>query len=254
MSKIVFISGATSGIGKACAMKFAESGYSLIITGRREERLIKLSKEIQEKYNVKVKTLVFDVRELNAVNDAIDSIINTEWANIDVLVNNAGLSLGLNNIDEGLIDDWDIMLDTNVKGLLYVSKRIMPLMVERKRGHIINIGSIAGKEVYPKGNVYCASKHAVDAISKGMRMDLLQHGIKVTQICPGAAETEFSIVRFKGNKEAADKVYEGYKPLSGYDIAEVVVYAAQLPKHVNINDLVLVATAQASSTLINRDI
>jgi 3-hydroxy acid dehydrogenase / malonic semialdehyde reductase len=254
MSKIVFISGATSGIGKACAIKFAESGYSLIITGRREERLIKLSKEIQEKYNVKVKTLVFDVRELNAVNDAIDSIINTEWANIDVLVNNAGLSLGLNNIDEGLIDDWDIMLDTNVKGLLYVSKRIMPLMVERKRGHIINIGSIAGKEVYPKGNVYCASKHAVDAISKGMRMDLLQHGIKVTQICPGAAETEFSIVRFKGNKEAADKVYEGYKPLSGYDIAEVVVYAAQLPKHVNINDLVLVATAQASSTLINRDI
>jgi 3-hydroxy acid dehydrogenase / malonic semialdehyde reductase len=254
MSKIVFISGATSGIGKACAIKFAESGYSLIITGRREERLIKLSKEIQEKYNVKVKTLVFDVRELNAVNDAIDSIINTEWANIDVLVNNAGLSLGLNNIDEGLIDDWDIMLDTNVKGLLYVSKRIMPLMVERKRGHIINIGSIAGKEVYPKGNVYCASKHAVDAISKGMRMDLLQHGIKVTQICPGAAETEFSIVRFKGNKEAADKVYEGYKPLSGYDIAEVVVYAAQLPKYVNINDLVLVATAQASSTLINRDI
>ncbi|MBS4012748.1 MAG: SDR family NAD(P)-dependent oxidoreductase [Bacteroidetes bacterium] len=254
MSKIVFITGATSGIGEACAHKFAEAGYSIIINGRRKERLSNLESQLKNQYNIKVKSLTFDVRDNNEVCDAIDTIIGTEWENIDILLNNAGLSLGLNPINEGLLEDWDNMIDTNVKGLLYVSKKIMPLMVERKKGHIINIGSIAGKEVYLKGNVYCASKHAVDAISKAMRVDLLQHGIKVTQICPGAAETEFSIVRFKGNKEAADKVYEGFKPLTGEDIASIVLFASQLPPHVNINDLLVVPAAQAAASIINKDI
>ncbi len=254
MSKIVFITGATSGIGEACAHKFAAAGYSVIINGRRKERLANLENQLKSQYNIKVKSLTFDVRDNNEVCNAIDSIIGTEWENIDILINNAGLSLGLSPINEGLLEDWDNMIDTNVKGLLYVSKKIMPLMVERKTGHIINIGSIAGKEVYLKGNVYCASKHAVDAISKSMRMDLLQHGIKVTQICPGAAETEFSIVRYKGNKEAADKVYDGFKPLIGEDIANIILFVSQLPAHVNINDLLVVPTAQATASLINKEI
>ncbi|MFO8067421.1 MAG: SDR family NAD(P)-dependent oxidoreductase [Bacteroidales bacterium] len=247
MSKIVFISGATSGIGKACALKFAKIGYSLIINGRREDRLNKLKDDLVKDYNIKVKILAFDVRKQDDVISAINGL-EGEWKNIDILVNNAGLSLGLHTIDSGITEDWDTMIDTNVKGLLYVSKEIMPLMIKRNKGHIINIGSIAGREVYPKGNVYCASKHAVAAITEGMRMDLLPHGIKVSQVSPGAAETEFSIVRFKGDKEAAKKVYEGFKPLSGDDIAEIVVFTATLPEHVNINDVLVMPKAQASAT------
>ncbi|MFW5793044.1 MAG: SDR family NAD(P)-dependent oxidoreductase [Bacteroidota bacterium] len=253
MAKIVFISGATSGIGEACALKFAESGYSLIINGRREERLNKLAESLTATYNVKVKTLAFDVRNKDEVSKSIDSL-GKDWKKIDILVNNAGLSLGLNTIDEGLIEDWENMIDTNVKGLLYVSKKIIPLMIENKSGQIINIGSIAGREVYPKGNVYCASKHAVDAITKGMRIDLLPHGIKVSQISPGAAETEFSLVRFKGDQQAADKVYEGFTPLSGKDIAEIVVFTAGLPDHVCINDLLVMPKAQATASQIQKKI
>jgi NADP-dependent 3-hydroxy acid dehydrogenase YdfG len=249
--KIVLITGATSGFGEATAKLFAKNGHSLIITGRRKERLEKLSKELVADYNVEVLSLCFDVQNSVEVEIAISSLPE-KWKNIDVLVNNAGLASGYGTIQDGNIDDWDKMINTNVKGLLYVTKNITPLMIKRQKGHIINIGSTAGKEVYLNGGVYCASKHAVDAISKGLRIDLLEHGIKVTQICPGAAETEFSEVRFHGDKEKAKNVYKGYQPMSAEDIAELIFYSATLPAHLCINDLVVTSLAQANSFYINR--
>ena len=246
MNKTVFITGASSGFGKATADVFASNGYNLIINGRRADRLEAIKTELENKYGVEVLPLIFDVSKRNEVFEVIGKL-PAKWQAIDVLVNNAGLALGRDYFDEANLDDWDIMLDTNVKGLLYVSKAALPFMTARNKGHVINIGSTAGKEVYEKGNVYCASKHAVDAISKAMRMDLLQHRIKVTSIHPGAAETEFSMVRFKGDETTAKKVYEGYKALSAKDVADVVYYVTDLPDHVCINDLVITCLAQANS-------
>ncbi len=244
---IAYITGATSGFGKAIARKLAQLKYDLVITGRRKERLEELAATLQQEYQIKVLVSQYDVRDYEAVKQAIENLPE-EWKNIDVLVNNAGLALGLGGIQNGDIEDWNRMIDTNVKGLLNVSHFIMPLMVAKKSGYIINIGSVAGKEVYPNGNVYCCTKHAVDAISKAMRVDMLPYGIKVSQICPGAADTEFSLVRFKGDKNAADNVYKGYKPLYAEDIADVVEYLVSMPKHVCINDLVITCTSQANST------
>lgn len=249
MPKTIFITGATSGFGKAAARLFAENNHNLIVTGRRKDRLDSLVEEFQIYKNISVVPLCFDVRERDAVVAAIDGLPNKQ---IDVLINNAGLASGLNKIQDGSIDDWEKMIDTNIKGLLYVSKAIMPLMIKNKKGHIINIGSTAGKEVYENGNVYCASKHAVDAISKSMRIDLLGHGIKVTQICPGAAETEFSEVRFHGDKERAKNAYKGYLPMSAEDIASIIYYTTTLPDNLCINDLVVTSLAQASSHYIHR--
>ncbi|NCA77295.1 MAG: SDR family NAD(P)-dependent oxidoreductase [Alphaproteobacteria bacterium] len=251
MTKIVLITGATSGLGAAIARKFAENGNQLILTGRREDRLDSITRELIKTYHVEILPLVFDVRKLKEVQDALE-ILPENWRNIDVLINNAGLAVGLNPIHEGVIDDWERMIDTNVKGLLYMSRVFVPLMVARKKGHIINIGSIAGKEVYPNGNVYCGSKFAVDAISKAMRIDLLPHNIKVTQVAPGALYTEFSLVRFKGDEARAEAVYNGFRPLIASDVADVVYYVTTLPEHVNINDLVIMPTAQASSMHFNR--
>jgi NADP-dependent 3-hydroxy acid dehydrogenase YdfG len=246
MKKTILITGATAGFGRAIARKFAENGHNLIITGRRKILLDELAKDLILTHQVEVLPLCFDVRKLSEVENAITSL-KDKWRSIDVLVNNAGLAVGLNPIHEGVIDDWERMIDTNVKGLLYMIRMVSPLMVARKRGHIINIGSLAGKEVYPMGNVYCGSKFAVDAITKGARIDLVSHHIKVTQIAPGAADTEFSTVRFKGDKTRADAVYNGFKPLSAEDVADVVYYVTTLPDHVNVNDLVLMPTAQASA-------
>lgn len=251
MAKIIFITGATSGFGKATALKFAENGDHIIITGRRKDRLEALKSEIETRFGVPVIALNFDVRNENEVVSAVESLPEN-WKKVDVLVNNAGLASGLDPIQEGDSEDWNKMIDTNVKGLLYVSKAIIPLMLSQKSGHIVNIGSTAGKEVYPNGNVYCASKHAVDAITKGMRIDLLKEGIKVTQIAPGAADTEFSTVRFHGDKERADNAYNGYQPMVAEDIAELIYYATNLPKHLCINDLVVTSLAQANSYLIHR--
>ncbi len=249
MNKTVFITGATSGIGKSCAFKFAQNNYNLCITGRREERLKQLKSQLEKDYNVKVTILVFDVRERMTVKNTIDKIKDQT---IDVLINNAGLAVGMDQIQDGSIDDWDQMIDTNVKGLLYVTRSISPMMVEQKSGHIINIGSIAGKEVYPKGNVYCASKHAVNALTKAMRVDLLEHGIRVSQIAPGAVKTEFSMVRFKDDLQTADSVYKGFKPLRPEDIADIAFYITTLPPHVNVNDILVMPTAQASATQLIR--
>lgn len=246
MNKIALITGATAGIGKAVAIKLAENGFDVIITGRRALRLIELEKEIISKYNVKALALNFDIRKKEEVFNAIDNLPK-EWTDIKILVNNAGLALGMGTLDKGNIDDWEQMIDTNIKGLLYISKKISPGMIEKREGHIINIGSIAGREVYPSGNVYCLTKHAVDAITKAMRLDFVEYGIKVTQIAPGMANTEFSQVRYKGDKEKANKVYEGFTPLYAEDIAEAVLFAVTRPKHVNINDMLIMATAQASA-------
>ncbi len=242
---IAYITGATSGFGLSIARRLAKEGYNLIITGRRKERLSDLEKELKAK-GVDVRVSNYDVRDADAVKNAIDALPE-QWKEIDVLVNNAGLAAGLGTIQEGSFDDWNRMIDTNVKGLLYVSRLIAPLMIERRCGHIINIGSVAGKDVYPNGNVYCATKHAVDAISKAMRIDMLPYGIKVSQICPGAAETEFSLVRFHGDKEKADNVYKGYQPLSGDDIADIVAYLVAMPQHVCINDLTVTCLSQANA-------
>ena len=247
MDKTVLITGATAGFGEAAAKIFAKNGYRLILTGRRKERLEKLEKE----FGSKVLTLCFDVRNKEDVAQAFSSLPK-EWKTIDVLVNNAGLASGLDKIQDGCIEDWDKMVDTNVKGLLYVSNAIIPLMKAQGFGHIINIGSTAGKEVYEKGNVYCASKHAVDAISKGMRIDLLEYGIKVSQICPGAAETEFSEVRFHQDKEKAKAAYNGYTPMTAEGVAEIIYYVTTLPPNLCINDLVVTSLAQANSFYINR--
>jgi len=251
MDKIVLITGATSGFGKATAKLFAKKGNHLIITGRRADRLEKLTNKLIDKYNVRVLPLCFDVRDQKATLEAINTLPE-KWKEIDVLINNAGLASGLSKIQDGDFDDWNKMIDTNIKGLLHVSKAVMPLMISRKKGHIINIGSTAGKEVYLNGNVYCATKHAVDAISKSMRIDLLEHGIKVTQICPGAAETEFSEVRFHGDKVKAKEVYKGYQPMSAADVAEVIFYTTTLPEHLCINDVVLTSLAQANSFYFNK--
>ncbi len=247
--KVALITGATSGIGKATAILFAVEGIHLILCGRRKERLHALQTELGKQTNVT--TLNFDVRDKDAVFEAIESL-PSEFADIDILINNAGNAHGLDPIDEGNTDDWDAMLDINVKGLLYVSKAVIPRMIERKSGHIINIGSTAGKEVYPKGNVYCASKHAVDALTIGMRMDLNPYGIKVGAVNPGAVETEFSNVRFKGNDEKADSVYDGFEPLVAEDIAEALFFVVTRPLHVNIADLIITPTAQASASIWNK--
>jgi 3-hydroxy acid dehydrogenase / malonic semialdehyde reductase len=246
MNKIALITGATSGFGKACAYKFAANNYDVIITGRRKEKLDELKIDLEKKSGVKILSLIFDVQNREEVFSAIENIPG-DWQKIDVLINNAGLALGRDFFEDADIDDWETMLDTNVKGLLYVSKAVLPFMIKNKKGHIINMGSVAAKVAYEKGNVYCASKAAVETISETMRIDLLRHGIKVTAIHPGAAETEFSDVRFKGNKELAKKVYEGYEPLHAEDIAGTIFYCATLPPHVCINDLVITCTAQADS-------
>ncbi|MBQ4421052.1 MAG: SDR family NAD(P)-dependent oxidoreductase [Bacteroidales bacterium] len=251
MKRIALITGATSGIGKATAEKFAQNNIDLIITGRRNERLVSFAKELIEKYNIKVKALNFDVRDNEQVEKYLNSL-EPEWREIDILVNNAGLAAGKDAIQEALLSDWEQMIDTDVKGLLYVSRVVLPWMCKRMKGHVINICSIAGKEVYAGGSVYCAVKHAVDAISKGMRIDCLPYNIKVTNICPGAVETEFSMVRFKGDKEKNDATYRGFTPLTGEDIADTITYCALLPEHVNINDLVIMPTAQANSGLFFR--
>ena len=242
----IFITGATSGIGKSAAYRFASNGYRLVITGRRRAKLEELKQILETKYQVEVYILNFDVRNLADVNTAIESL-PTEWKKIDILLNNAGLASGLGTIQDGDIDDWERMIDTNVKGLLYVTRAFAPSMIKQGSGHIINIGSIAGKEVYANGNVYCATKHAVDALTKAMRIDMLAHGIKVTQIAPGAAETEFSLVRFHGDAQKASSVYDGFTPLSPDDIADAIWYVASLPPHVNINDMVIMPTAQAAT-------
>ncbi len=243
MKKTILVTGATAGFGKATAIRFAKEGYNVIITGRRKERLDDLEKDLRD-LGAEVLSLNFDVRKRYEVEDTIADLPE-KWRDIDILVNNAGLAVGLEHIDIGNIDDWDRMIDTNVKGLLYVTRAVAPLMTARKKGHIFNISSIAGKEVYENGSVYCASKHAVDALSRAMRIDLLKHNIKVTNIAPGMAETEFSLVRFKGDKERAANVYKGIDALKGDDIAEVIYYCATLPEHVCINDLVITPTAQA---------
>jgi 3-hydroxy acid dehydrogenase / malonic semialdehyde reductase len=252
MNNYILITGATSGFGKACAEIYAKNNWNLILTGRREERLISLSKELHEKYNIEVITLVFDIRNEEEVIKATSSIPLKIQEKVEVLVNNAGLAVGRGSIENGITDDWERMIDTNLKGLLYISKQVIPWLKAKKSGHIINIASIAGKEVYPGGNVYCASKHAVDSLSKAMRIDLVDYSIKVTNIAPGAAETEFSLVRFKGDQEIANSIYEGYKALEAVDIAETIYFVTSRPKHVTINDLTIMPTAQASASIFNK--
>jgi NADP-dependent 3-hydroxy acid dehydrogenase YdfG len=251
MSKTILITGATSGFGKAIAETFAAAKWNCIITGRRREKLLAFADVLQKDFGVEVLPLVFDVQNRTAVFEVIASI-PSEWQNIDVLVNNAGLALGRDSFDLADIDDWDTMINTNVKGLLYVSKAIMPLMIANKKGHIINIGSTAAKDMYQFGNVYCGTKAAVDAISHTMRIDLLPHQIKVTAIHPGAAETEFSLVRFKGDESKAKQTYNGFKALSAKDVADTVYYCGTLPEHVCINDLVITCTAQADGIYIHK--
>jgi 3-hydroxy acid dehydrogenase/malonic semialdehyde reductase len=268
MNRTIFITGATSGFGEACARKFAAAGDHLILTGRRKDRLDALKNELEGRIPaaaptatattptaaapaaaapaIRVHSLVFDVQDRTAVDAAVASLPEA-WRKVDILINNAGLALGRDFFDEASMEDWETMIDTNVKGLLYVSKAVLPLMIPTGNGHVINLGSVAGKEVYEKGNVYCGSKFAVDAISKSMRIDLLRHGIKVTAIHPGAAETEFSKVRFKGDESQAKKIYDGYTPLHAEDVADAIFYCASLPPHVCINDLVITCKAQADA-------
>lgn len=252
MSKIALITGATAGIGEASARLFAQQKYNLILVARRTERLDSLAEELSKGFGIDVKTLVIDVRQKEAVQKLEN--LPEEWKKVDVLINNAGLSRGLDPINAGDTDDWDVMIDTNVKGLLYVTKIVSNWMIKYRSGHIINIGSIAGKETYINGNVYCATKYAVDSLNQAMRIDLLPHKIKVTGIHPGAVETEFSEVRFKGDKERAKKVYDGFEPLHAQDIAETIWFAVSRPAHVNINDMIVLAAAQANTTHLLREI
>ena len=249
--KTALITGATSGIGKAIALRLARENYALILTGRRNDRLEELKREIERDCETKAHTLCFDVSVYAQVEKAINTLPD-EWQTIDVLVNNAGLAAGLDPIHTGSLSDWEQMIDTNIKGLLYVTRVVSPGMVVRKSGHIINIGSISGKKVYPNGAVYCATKHAVKALNEGMRMDFLPYGIRVTEICPGAVDTEFSLVRFKGDQQRADKVYQGFTPLIANDIAEAVYYAVSQPPHITIQDVLIMPTAQADVTMIHR--
>lgn len=253
MNKIVLITGATSGIGEACAKKFAAAGYNLIVTGRRMDRLQILKTTIETDFQVNVLVLQFDVQDRKAVENTFANL-PLEWQQIDILINNAGLAAGRDSFENADMNDWETMLNTNVHGLLYVSKAVVPLMIAEKKGHIINMGSIAGKEVYEKGNVYCASKFAVDAINKAMRIDLLKYNIKVTGIHPGAVETEFALVRFKGDENKAAATYEGIVPLKPEDIADTIFYCAQLPSHVCINDLVITCTQQASASYFHKNL
>lgn len=251
-TKTALITGATSGFGEAIAIQYARNGMRLIITGRRQTRLDKLAQLLKNEFNTEVLPLCFDVRNREEVENSLGNLPE-EWQPIDILVNNAGLASGLDTIDQGDPDDWDKMIDTNVKGLLYVTHTALPYLKKAPHSHIINIGSTAGKEVYLKGNVYCASKHAVDALTKAMRIDLLPHGIKVTGICPGAAETEFSLVRFKGDADKAKAAYSGYQPMTAEDIASIAYYVTTLPHHLCINDLVVTSLAQANSFYIHRE-
>lgn len=252
MSKIALITGATAGIGAACAQLLAAQKYDLILAARRTERLDALSNQLINEFGIRVITLAMDVRKKEDVQKL--ETLSDDWKKVDVLINNAGLSQGLDPINSGSTDDWDVMIDTNVKGLLYVTKVVSTWMVNNaKGGHIVNLGSIAGKETYQNGNVYCATKHAVDSLNKAMRIDLLPHKIKVTGIHPGAVETEFSEVRFKGDKERAKKVYEGFEPLHAQDIAETIWFAISRPAHVNINDMIVMPTAQASTSHLLRE-
>jgi NADP-dependent 3-hydroxy acid dehydrogenase YdfG len=246
MNKLILITGATSGFGKAIAETFAAAKWNCIITGRRKDRLEALADTMRIHHGIEVLPLAFDVQNRQEVFDALSNLPEA-WQSVDVLVNNAGLALGRDSFENADLNDWETMIDTNVKGLLYVTKAMLPYMTDRKKGHIINLGSTAAKEVYKEGNAYCASKHAVDAISRAMRVDLLPHKIKVTAIHPGAAETEFSMVRFKGDETKAKQVYEGFEPLRAQDIADIVYYTATLPNHVCINDLVVTCLAQANS-------
>lgn len=249
--KYILITGATAGFGEATARLFAANNWNLILTGRRSERLAQLKSELAH-FPIKIETLCFDVRDERQVNEAIASLSDTVKEHIHVLVNNAGLAVGRSPIADGVTDDWNRMIDTNIKGLLYVTKAVVPILQKNGSGHIVNLGSIAGKEVYAGGNVYCATKHAVDALSRSMRIDLVNDGIKVTNIAPGAAETEFSLVRFKGDEATAKSVYDGFDPLQAEDIADAIYYVCTRPKHVTINDLVIMPTAQASATVFNK--
>lgn len=250
--KTILITGATSGIGKACATLFAKENYQLILTGRRLDRLEKIKENLEKENQVKVHLLCFDVQDKNATEKAMNSLPES-FKNIDVLLNNAGLALGKETIDKSDMQDWETMIDTNVKGLLYVTRAVVPIMKANQSGHIINISSIAAKEVYPNGNVYCASKHAVDALTKAMQIDLLQHKIKVTSVAPGMVDTEFSTVRHKGDKQVADATYNGFTPLFANDIAEVVYFVASRPAHVNINDILVMPSAQATATIVRKE-
>lgn len=247
--KTVLITGATSGIGRETARIFAKNNYKVILCGRREDRLIALQNELSQQ--TEVHTLLFDVRDKKSVFEAVASLPQ-DFSEIDILINNAGNAHGLDPIQNGDTDDWDAMIDINIKGLLYVSKAVIPGMIDRRKGHVINIGSIAGKEMYPNGNVYSATKHAVDALNKGMQMDLNPFGIRVGAVHPGMVETEFSEVRFKGDAERAANVYKGFEPLKPEDIADVILFVVSRPYHVNISDLIVMPTAQASATLVNR--
>jgi len=251
MLKTILITGATSGFGEASAHLFAENGWNIIITGRRKERLDKLEAVLKSTYKVEVLSLCFDVRNLTEVQAAVNSL-SVEWKNIDVLLNNAGLAAGRGPIQEGVYEDWEQMIDTNVKGLLYMTREVSPLMIARKKGHIINVASLAGWEAYGGGNVYCGTKHAVRAITRSARIDLLPHNIKVSVISPGAAETEFSLVRFKGDEQKANAVYEGYQPLKAEDVANSIYFMATQPAHVNIEEIFILPTAQATATITQK--
>jgi len=252
MSRIVCITGATSGIGQACAARYAEAGDKLIITGRRADRLQQLQAEWQERYGIQVLALPVDMRHREQVERAFQDLPE-DWRQVDILINNAGLALGLTPLHEGDPADWDTMIDTNIKGLLYATRVVAPGMISRRKGHIVNIGSTAAKDTYPNGNVYCATKRAVEALSEAMRIDFLPYGIKVTAVHPGAVETEFSVVRFKGDTRRAAQVYQGFQPLTADDVAEVIFYCTSLPPHVCINDLVLTPTAQANAHFIHKN-
>lgn len=251
MNQTVLITGATAGIGKACAALFAQNKYRVICTGRRQERLQALANELHNRYQAEVLPLTFDVRDQAMVENTLRNVPD-DWRQVDILINNAGLAAGKDPIQQGKRDNWERMIDTNVKGLLYVSEQIIPQMVARKSGHIINVSSTAGKETYPGGNVYCASKHAVESITEGMRQDLLPYNIRVSRVSPGMVETEFSMVRFEGNQQAAKATYQGMTPLRAEDVADAIYYMATRPAHVCVNDLVLLPTAQANSYVVQR--
>lgn len=249
--KLVLITGASSGIGKACAERFASGGWNLVLTARRAEQLNRFAQSLTEIYGISAEAIVMDIRN-KANADRLAEWFSEKGLVPDLLINNAGLAVGLDPIYAAVVDDWERMIDTNLKGLLYITRAISPMMVERRCGHIINIGSIAGKEAYPNGNVYCATKHAVDGLTRAMRMDLYTHNIRVTQVAPGAVETEFSEVRFKGDKSRAARVYDNFRPLSAADVADAVWYCANVPQHVCIHDMVVMPAAQASAMLIHR--